>query len=155
MTFDYYDDLSSAGTHNMGQDTITAANHLYDTLRELYPGKTSAQLWSMIGFCEDVGRDDFGASETYYLTDAKTDMPWAVSNGLGIITFWNYSRDTANRGGTPSPIWSFSKIYAPVLLAGQRPPEPFNSCSTMSTLPPVTRLWDAKAPTDRLPSSTA
>jgi len=98
----------------MGQDTITAANHLYDTLRELYPGNTSAQLWSMIGFCEDVGRDDFGASETYYLTDAKTDMPWAVSNGLGIITFWNYSRDTANRGGTPSPIWSFSKIYAPI-----------------------------------------
>ncbi|HME00135.1 MAG TPA: Ig-like domain repeat protein [Terriglobia bacterium] len=112
MTFDYYDAQSYSGPpHNMGADTITAATHLYDTLRELYPGLSSAQLWGMIGFCEDVGRDDFGANETYYLTDATTDMAWAVPNGLGLVTFWNYSRDTANRGGTPSPIWSFSKIF--------------------------------------------
>lgn len=114
MTFDYYDPLSYSGPpHNMGADTITAATHLYDTLRELFPAKTSAELWNMIGFCEDVGRDDFGANETYYLTDATTDMQWAVANGLAIVTFWNYSRDTANRGGTNTPAYSFSKIFDP------------------------------------------
>ena len=117
MTFDYYDDQSYAcqagqgPAHNMGADTITAATHLYDTLHELYPDKSVAELWAMVGFCEDVGSDDFGACEKYYLADATTDMAWAVPNGLGIITFWNYSRDTAGRSATGSPIWGYSHIF--------------------------------------------
>src|SRR5208282_6678109 len=91
MTFDFYDAQSyacQAGTgpaHEMGQDTMTAVGHVYDTLQELYPNKTSAQIWGMIGFCEDVGKDDFGACETYYTYDATNNMAWGVSNGLGLM----------------------------------------------------------------------
>ncbi|MGO9273305.1 MAG: Ig-like domain repeat protein, partial [Terriglobia bacterium] len=115
MTFDYYDDESYAGgTHNMGADTITTATHLYNTLRVLYPGKTSAQLWDMIGFCEMPGVDDFGSVETYSLANAQTDMPWAVANGVASIAFWDYQRDTANRGGTGTAAYSYSKIFEPI-----------------------------------------
>ncbi|MGO9270243.1 MAG: Ig-like domain repeat protein, partial [Terriglobia bacterium] len=117
MTFDFYDAQSYAcqagqgPAHEMGQDTMTAVGHVYDTLHELYPNKTSAQIWGMIGFCEDVGKDDFGACETYYTYDATNNMAWGVSNGLGLMTFWNYSRDKANTGGSGTPIYSFSHIY--------------------------------------------
>ena len=114
MTFDYYDDESYSGTHSMGQDTITAATHLYNTLQELYPTKTSAQIWGMIGFCEDEGRDDFGASETYSLANATTDMTWAQQVFPGEITFWDYQRDTAGRGGTGTSAYSYSKIFVPI-----------------------------------------
>ena len=125
MTFDYYDNQSyacqagQAPPHQMGADTIAAANHLYNTLRVLYPSKSSAELWDMIGFCTMPGADDFSTGppatkcENYYLTDANTDMPWAVSNGLGLVTFWDYQRDTANLDGTGAPIWSFSHVDDP------------------------------------------
>ena len=123
MTFDFYDNQSfacqagQAPPHEMGQDTIAAASHLYDTLRVLYPTKTSAQLWDMIGFCAMPGSDDFSTGppktncENTYRTDATTDIAWAVSNGLGLVTFWDYQRDTANLDGTGGPIWGFSHIY--------------------------------------------
>ena len=123
MTFDYYDNQSfacqagAAAPHEMGQEAISAATHLYDTLRVLYPSKTSAQVWDMIGFCTMPGSDDFSTGppatncENYYLTDATTDIAWAVPNGLGIVTFWDYQRDTANLDKSGGPIYGFSHIY--------------------------------------------
>jgi hypothetical protein len=46
--------------------------------RELYPGKTAAQLWGMIGVTEDLGVDDFGAAETFTLADARAVQQWAA-----------------------------------------------------------------------------
>ncbi len=39
-------------------------------LQSLYPGKTSAQLWHMIGITEMPGIDDFGPDETFTKADA-------------------------------------------------------------------------------------
>ena len=77
MTFDYYDNLP----HEMGDETEGAATQIYDRLHELYPGKTSAQLWGMIGVTEDLGVDDFGPAETFTLADAHDRR--AVGSGEG------------------------------------------------------------------------
>ena len=61
MTFDYY-----IGTkQEMATDTETAADGLYSQLQTLYPSKTTAQLWDMIGITEMPGIDDYGADETF------------------------------------------------------------------------------------------
>lgn len=60
MTFDYYDNQA----HDMAKDTQTAAQGLYDLLAQLYPGKSAAQLWNMVGVTEMPGVDDFGKAET-------------------------------------------------------------------------------------------
>ena len=51
MTFDYYDNLP----HEMADNTESAATAIFNVLRRLYPGKSPAQVWSMIGLCEDIG----------------------------------------------------------------------------------------------------
>ena len=68
MTFDYYD----GATHNMANDTETAATGLEGQLASLYPGKSAAQLWGMVGVTEMPGIDDYGAAETFQTADART-----------------------------------------------------------------------------------
>ena len=165
MTFDYYDNQSFdcqaglAPPHQMGADTISAASHLYNTLRVLYPTKTSAQLWDMIGFCTMPGADDFSTGppkttcENYYLTDANTDLPWAVSKGLGLVTFWDYQRDTANLDGTGAPIWSFSHVDDP--FTGWGASESLTSSANPSTSgDPVTFTASTSALDPGLPTPT-
>jgi hypothetical protein len=89
MTFDYYDNLP----HEMGDETIGAATQIYDRLHALYPGKTSAELWGMIGVTEDLGVDDFGPAETFTLADAHTVQAWAAARGLAEVSFWNLQDD--------------------------------------------------------------
>ena len=109
MTFDYYDNLP----HEMGDETIGAATQLYDRLHVLYPGKTSAQLWGMIGVTEDLGVDDFGPAETFTLADARTVEAWAAARGLGEVSFWNLQDDnTAGSHVRQSP-YQYSRILEP------------------------------------------
>src|SRR5262249_5372689 len=75
MTFDYYDNQP----HDMAQDTQTSANGLVGQLGQLYPGRTQAQLWGMVGITEMIGIDDFGAAETFTTANATTVYNWAVS----------------------------------------------------------------------------
>ena len=78
MTFDYYD----GATHEMGNDAESAATGLYNQLATLYPSKTSAQLWGMLGITLMPGIDDYGAAETFTTGDATTVYNWAVSKGI-------------------------------------------------------------------------
>lgn len=119
MTFDYYDAQSyacAAGTgpaHEMGADTLTAAGHLDDTLRAVYPHKASTQIWRMIGLTEDIGRDDFGPCETFTTGDAVTVEGWAASHGIGELSFWNLQRDNPARSHVPQEDWQFSHTFDP------------------------------------------
>jgi hypothetical protein len=51
MTFDYYDRV----TTDMGGAAISAAQGLHAQLQTLYAGKTSAELWAMVGICDNGG----------------------------------------------------------------------------------------------------
>ncbi|GAA2059906.1 hypothetical protein GCM10009839_83040 [Catenulispora yoronensis] len=124
MTFDYYD---NAGTHNMANDTKTAATGLKNQLATLYPSKTTAQLWGMIGVTEMPGIDDFGAAETFQTADAAPVLSWAQSNGIGEISFWALQRDNGGCPGTggsdtcsgiSQSQWFFSNTFAPFTSGG-------------------------------------
>jgi hypothetical protein len=77
MTFDYYDNTA----HQMATDTQTSATGLVSQLGALYPGKTQAQLWGMVGITEMIGVDDFGPAETFTTADAATVYNWRSRRG--------------------------------------------------------------------------
>ena len=109
MTFDYYDNMP----HEMADNTEGAAQQLFDRLHELYPAKTAAQLWGMIGICEDLGVDDFGPAETFTLADAHTVEKWAAARGLAELSFWNVQDDnTAGSQQKQSP-YEYDHILEP------------------------------------------
>jgi Glycosyl hydrolases family 18 len=118
MTFDYY-----IGTkQNMATDTKTAATGGHGQLQALYPGKTSQQVWQMIGITEMPGIDDFGAGETFTQADARTVLNWARDRGIRTLSFWALQRDNGGCPGTKGagtcsgikqPAWYFSHTFEP------------------------------------------
>jgi hypothetical protein len=96
MTFDYYD----GATHEMATDTETSANGLIGQLATLYPSKSTAQLWAMVGITEMNGIDDYGPAETFTTADATTILNWANSKGISSLSFWALQRDNGGCVGT-------------------------------------------------------
>ncbi|MET9533130.1 MULTISPECIES: glycosyl hydrolase family 18 protein [unclassified Streptomyces] len=126
MTFDYYDNA----THNMANDTQTATGGLEKQLAALYPSKTEAQLWGMIGVIEMPGIDDFGAAETFTTADATAVYDWATAKGLSTLSFWALQRDNGGCPGTggsdtcsgiAQDTWYFSHTFAPFTGGGSVP----------------------------------
>jgi Glycosyl hydrolases family 18 len=118
MTFDYYDNLP----HEIGDETEGAAIQIYNRLNELFPGKTAAQLWGMIGVTEDLGVDDFGPAETFTLADAHTVEHWAAAKGLAELSFWNLQDDNTAGSHVKQNPYEYSHIL-----------EPFTSSASVST----------------------
>jgi hypothetical protein len=110
MTFDFYDNLP----HEMADNTESAAVAIYNVLHQLYPAKSPAQVWAMIGICEDIGsprhpgRDDYGNAETFTIADAHVVEQWAAARGLAELTFWNLSGDNS----TTAP-YQYSHAFEP------------------------------------------
>lgn len=127
MTFDYYD----GAAHEMATDTQTSASGLHDQLAQLYPSKTDAQLWSMVGITEMIGVDDYGPAETFTLADATTVYNWAVSKGISTLSFWALQRDNGgcpggsaadDCSGLSQSTWAFSRTFEPFTGGGTTPP---------------------------------
>ncbi|MFC8452470.1 glycosyl hydrolase family 18 protein [Kitasatospora sp. NPDC057223] len=131
MTFDYYDNAS----HNMATDTQTATTGLYNQLAQLYPSRTSAQLWGSIGIIEMLGIDDFGPAETFTVANATTVYNWALSKGVNTLSFWALQRDNGGCVGTAGSdscsgiaqgTWDFSHIFAPYTSGTTTPVNDFS-----------------------------
>ncbi|WP_344071173.1 chitinase [Streptomyces crystallinus] len=138
MTFDYYDNAA----HNMANDTQTAAQGLYNQLAQLYPGKTPAQLWGMIGVTEMPGVDDFGPAETFTLANATQVYNWAVSKGINTLSFWALQRDNGscpggaaadNCSGIQQNTWDFSHIFEPFTSGTTAPTNDFSVTASPAT----------------------
>jgi len=103
MTFDYYDNQ----LHDMAADTKTAANGLISTLRTLYPHRSTARLWRMVGITEMIGIDDYGSAGepgplgVFTLPDARAITRWAIEHNIGELSFWALGRDNGGCPGTP------------------------------------------------------
>nr|WP_326854014.1 chitinase [Actinocrinis sp.] len=132
MTFDYYD----GGTHEMAQNSESAATGLHGQLASLYPGDSSTQLWNMIGVTEMIGIDDYGAAETFTTADAPTMEQWATQQGIAELSFWALQRDNGGCVGTSGSdtcsgisqsTWYFSNTF-----------EPFTSGATAGSPSPST-----------------
>jgi Glycosyl hydrolases family 18 len=95
MVFDYYDRT----TTDMGAAAISAAQGLFAQLQTLYPAKTTAQLWAMVGLTMLPGIDDYPRkTEITYLPDAQRMLDFARANGLSLLSIWAIQRDN---GGCP------------------------------------------------------
>jgi hypothetical protein len=95
MVFDYYDRT----TTDMGAGAISAAQGLFNQLHTLYPAKTTAQLWAMVGLTLLPGIDDYPRkTEITYLPDAQRMLDFARTNGLSLLSLWAIQRDN---GGCP------------------------------------------------------
>lgn len=118
MTFDYWD----GATHDMAADTRTAASGLHDQLVSLYPKKSAAKLWGMIGVTEMPGIDDFGPEETFTTQDALAVEKWAAARKIDTLSFWALQRDNGGCVGTAGAnscsgiaqdTWYFSHAFEP------------------------------------------
>jgi chitinase len=143
MTFDYYDNAS----HNMATDTQTSANGLVNQLKTLYPGKTTAQLWSTVGIIEMIGVDDFGPAETLSLANATTVTNWAKTQGIASLSFWALQRDNGgcpggsvadDCSGVAQSTWQFSHIMQSFTSGTSATTPPTTPPTTKPTTPPTT-----------------
>lgn len=125
MTFDYYD----GATHDMAADTKTAATGLHDQLAALFPKKSPAKLWSMIGVIEMPGIDDYGPEETFTTEDAVAVERWAEARKINTLSFWALQRDNGGCPGTggsdscsgiAQDTWAFSHAFEPFTSGGHR-----------------------------------
>jgi hypothetical protein len=60
-------------------------------LRKIIPGLTTEQAWAMLGATPDIGKND--DNEVFSLADAQSLASFAITNKLGLVSFWSIQRD--------------------------------------------------------------
>ena len=96
MAMDY-----GQASNQMGTDAISAATASFNQVKALYPSKTDAQVWAMIGITPMIGAND-ESDETFTLSDAQQVLTFAQQNNLALLSFWALQRDhqcTTSTGG--------------------------------------------------------
>ncbi len=120
MAMDYFDPaLGYAG--KMGDYAIQAAAATHDQLAQLYPQRTDAELWGMLGVTPMIGIND-DPGEIFTTADAEKLTGFANEKGLGRLAMWSLNRDapcpaptqtTSNTcSGVSDPQWAFSSAFA-------------------------------------------
>ena len=99
MAMDYGNGFDQAGNPGMGVYAIDAATATHAQLMQLYPGLTSQQAWNMVGVTPLIGIND-DPSEIFSLANAQQLTTFAQQNGIGELSMWELSRDTASTGAT-------------------------------------------------------
>jgi hypothetical protein len=112
MAMDYQ---RSSGDY--GNFAVQAAQSTFTQMKSLYPSKTDAQVWRMIGVTPMLGKNDDGG--TYDQADARQLVSFAQSKHLGMLSFWEMTRDRNACNGAlymctniPQSPYEFSKIFA-------------------------------------------
>jgi hypothetical protein len=102
MVFDYYDRATGAAA-DMGDSAISAVTGLNTQLGgpTLYPTKTPAERWAMIGATIMNGLDDYPRrTESTSVQDALDLRGWAQAHGMRAISMWAIQRDNGGCPGT-------------------------------------------------------
>jgi hypothetical protein len=111
MAMDYYQN------GDYGAFALQAAQSTFNQLKSLYPTKTTAQLWRMVGVTPMLGQNDDG--HIYNQAAARNLVSFAKANHLGELAFWEVTRDRNACTGalymctniSQSP-YEFSKIFS-------------------------------------------
>jgi chitinase len=133
MTMDY----GSSFPSNMGQNAVDAGNSLFGQLQSLYPQKSAAQLWGMIGLTPMTGANDV-AGETFTLADAQTVLSFAQQHQIGEIAMWSVNRD--------EPGFSYSAVFNQY-NGGAAPPTPTPTPASTPTPAPTPTSTPLPTPT--------
>ncbi|MEO5969238.1 MAG: carbohydrate-binding protein [Bdellovibrionia bacterium] len=93
LAFDFYYTLPGQSRADMAimSTEITASQ-----LRNIYPGRTNAQIYSMIGITVMIGENDDGTIFT--INDARRVTDYAIQNNIGLLSYWAFQRDQVGRG---------------------------------------------------------
>lgn len=102
MTMDY-----GSPDSQMGQEAVNAANGLFSELQNIFPNKSTSQLWAMVGITPMIGQND-SAGEIFSMSNAQQVLSFAQSKQVGELAFWEVSRDNGSCPGstTASPTCS-------------------------------------------------
>jgi Cellulose binding domain/Glycosyl hydrolases family 18/Fibronectin type III domain len=92
MTMDFGDSTAPNPAGKMGTYAIDCAQATEAQLATLYPGKTSAQLWNMIGVTPMAGQND-QSDEVFGLSDMQQLLAFAQTEHIGELGFWDVTRD--------------------------------------------------------------
>jgi chitinase len=122
MTMDY-----GSANSNMGGAATSAATALVSQLGSIFTGRTSAQLWAMVGITPMIGQND-SQGEIFSLNDAQTVLSFANAHGITELSFWSAGRDNGSCPGqtyaSPScsglsqAQWAFTHLFAPFTPGG-------------------------------------
>jgi hypothetical protein len=112
MAMDY-----QRSTGDYGNFAVQAAQSTFSQLKGLYPSRTDAQIWRMLGVTPMLGKNDDGG--TYDQNDARQMVTFAKTNHVGMLAFWEMTRDRNACNGAlymctniPQQPYEFSKIFA-------------------------------------------
>jgi hypothetical protein len=119
MAMDYYDpSLDYEG--RMGDYAIKAARATHNQLARLYPDKSDAGLWRMVGVTPMIGIND-DPEEIFTTANARQLTRFAKERRLGRIAMWSLNRDgpcptptqsaSNTCSGVSAPKWAFSRIF--------------------------------------------
>lgn len=119
MAMDFGDGEAPSPSGKMGTYAIDSAQATEAQLATLYPSKTSAQLWNMIGVTPMIGEND-EADEIFTLANEQQLLTFAQSEHIGELGFWDVTRDGNACTGSLSKCtditqtpYEFSEIIAP------------------------------------------
>jgi hypothetical protein len=122
MAMDYGDEAAPDPDGRMGTYAIQAAQGTHEALAGLYPLKSDAELWAMVGVTPMIGVNDV-TDEVFRQADARLLVGWAKHQHIGRLAFWSANRDHPCPGGPKQSAedncssidqenWTFSKIFA-------------------------------------------
>ncbi|MEU4564947.1 chitinase [Actinoplanes sp. NPDC023936] len=115
----------NAMTMNFGYDSgwgeamTEATEAVHADLATVWPGRTEAELYAMLGVTPMIGVNDTGPVTT--VANARAVLAFAAEKGLGFVRFWSVNRDNGDCGdgelsGTCSGIsqseYAFTKLFA-------------------------------------------
>jgi hypothetical protein len=111
MAMDYY------RTGDYGDFAVQAANSTFAQLKSLYPSRTDAQVWRMVGVTPMLGVND--DQRIFDQADARQLVSTATARHLGMLAFWEVTRDRNACTGAlyqctniPQQPYEFSRIFA-------------------------------------------
>lgn len=88
-----------------GDSVIAAAEAVVGQMREIWPEKSSAELYKMLGVTPMIGRNFNG--KVFEVKHARKLVQWANQKHIGLLSFWSAGRDNGNcAGGAISPLCS-------------------------------------------------
>ena len=134
--------------NQMGNWAIQAAQATEAQLAKIWPQKTASQLWSMVGLTPMIGQNDL-SGEIFTPQNASQVYDFAVSQGMGRLSYWSAERDFECSGGadvnsnTCSGVIQTPYEFASLLMG-----------STASAPPPSTTTTQASTTTTTQPSTT-
>lgn len=96
---------------SLGEYDIQAANSLHGQLKQIYPEKTDAEIWEMVGLTPMIGQNDpYAREQIFYPGDARTLAEFAGEKGVGMMSIWSVTRDNGGCPGNRDSTYSCSGI---------------------------------------------